>query len=269
MLESQPSRVRPAAVAGQFYPADVGQLQSMLTDMLGSKKPYTGKPVKALVVPHAGFIYSGPVAASAYQAIAKQATQIRRVVLLGPSHRVGFHGIALPTASAFQTPLGMVRIDQSALAQIRSYPQVQDLDQAHQQEHSLEVQLPFLQTLLNDFLLVPLVVGECPASQVAEVIEALWGGDETLFVISTDLSHYHSYETAVKQDSQTTQSILDLQPERIGYEDACGRNPLNGFLLAAKDHALKSHLIDLRNSGDTAGPPDRVVGYGAFAFTQP
>ncbi len=266
MFSKQVSNSRAPAVAGQFYPADPAQLQAMLQDMFSTARPTRLSHIKALVVPHAGLIYSGPIAASAYQAIADQADQIRRVVLLGPSNRVGFHGIATVSASEYLMPMGRVRIDQAAIERISALPQVVQLDEAHASEHSLEVQLPFLQAVLDDFLLVPLVVGDCPPGQVAEVLELLWGGDETLIVISSDLSHYHSYDEARAQDRQTSQAIINLQPENIGYEDACGRNPLNGLLLAAKTHGLKAQLIDLRNSGDTAGPRDRVVGYGAYAF---
>jgi len=263
----QENKIRPPAVAGQFYPADTLQLQSLLDEMFQSARTSHLGHVKALIAPHAGLIYSGPVAASAYQTIANQADQIRRVVLLGPSHRVGFHGIANPTANEFETPMGLVHIDQTAIQKISALPQVMPLDQAHAAEHSLEVQLPFLQALLDEFLLVPLVVGDCPPKQVAEVLEMLWGGDETLIVVSSDLSHYNPYEIARAQDEHTSQAIVQLQPEAIGYEDACGRNPVNGLLMAARQHGLQPHLVDLRNSGDTAGPRDRVVGYGAYAFT--
>jgi AmmeMemoRadiSam system protein B len=266
MFSEQVSKIRPPAVAGQFYPADPQQLQSMVQDMFSSARQTALPHVKALIVPHAGLIYSGPVAASAYRAIMKQAGQIKRVVLLGPSHRVGFHGIATISASEYRMPMGDIRIDQAAIQQISYLPQVVQLDEAHAAEHSLEVQLPFLQAVLDDFLLVPLVVGDCPSSQVAEVLDRLWGGEETLIVISSDLSHYNSYEVAQAQDQQTSQAILNLQPENIHYDDACGRNPVNGLLLAAQQHHLKPHLIDLRNSGDTAGSHDRVVGYGAYAF---
>ncbi len=186
--------------------------------------------------------------------------------MLGPSHRVGFHGVATISANEYEMPLGSINIDRASINQIENLPQVQQLDKAHEFEHSLEVQLPFLQTILTDFTLVPLVVGDCPANQVAEVLELLWGGDETLIVISSDLSHFHSYEEARVQDQNTSDAILDLTPEKIQYDDACGRNPVNGLLVAAKKHQLKPDLIDLRNSGDTAGSHDRVVGYGSYLF---
>jgi len=267
MFSDHSLKKRLPAVAGQFYPGDPVQLTEMLKEMADQATPLsTAKSIKALIVPHAGYVYSGPVAASAYQSLVQQADQINRVILLGPSHRVGFNGVAISSASEYQMPLGNIKIDQMATDLIRSLPQVQQLDQAHEFEHSLEVQLPFLQTVLNEFTLVPLVVGDCPANQVAEIVELLWGGEETLIVISSDLSHYNSYDIARQQDQKTSEAILNLSPKDIQYDDACGRNPLNGLLLAAKHHHLQPELIDLRNSGDTAGPRDRVVGYGAYLF---
>jgi len=257
---------RPPAVADQFYPADATQLAVLLQQMMDAAKPSANYQVKAIIVPHAGYVYSGPVAASAYQAIKHRANEVSRVVLMGPSHRVGFHGIATPSAIEYSMPFGAVKVDRAAISLLSTLPQVQQLDQAHQLEHSLEVQLPFLQSVLDSFTLVPLVVGECTANQVAEVLELLWDGDETLIVISSDLSHYHSYETAREMDRRTSDAILNLSPEDIHYADACGRNPVNGLLLAARHHKLKPSLIDLRNSGDTAGTRDRVVGYGAYLF---
>jgi AmmeMemoRadiSam system protein B len=258
---------RIPAVAGQFYPGDRDELNEMLTAMLQQARPVTPKHIKALISPHAGYIYSGPVAATAYQALKNQAEQIKRVVLLGPSHRVGFHGIATSSASEYKMPLGSIPIDRAAVDLISDLPQVVEYDEAHQYEHSLEVQLPFLQRVLEDFVLVPLVVGDCPGEQVAEVLELLWGGEETLIVISSDLSHYNPYDVAREQDRRTSEAIVNLQPERIQYDDACGRNPVKGMLLAAKRHHLATDLVDLRNSGDTAGDKSRVVGYGAYLFT--
>lgn len=267
MIASQSVTSRPPAVAGQFYPDDANQLTAMIQQMFEQARPAPEVRIKALIAPHAGYIYSGPIAASAYQCLSDQADELERVVLLGPSHRVGFHGIATTSARAYSMPFGDIQIDQAAIDQIRDLPQVMELDQAHQFEHSLEVQLPFLQTVLKSFSLVPLVVGECAASQVAEVLERLWGGDETLFVISSDLSHYNPYEVARQQDQHTSDAILQMNPEKIHYDDACGRNPVGGLLIAARHHDLKPSLLDLRNSGDTAGDRDRVVGYGAYIFT--
>ena len=267
MLTSQAVTSRPPAVAGQFYPADAETLSDMIQQMFTQAKPAPHARVKALIAPHAGYIYSGPIAASAYQCLSDQADDIERVVLLGPSHRVGFHGIATTSSKSYSMPFGDIPIDQNAIDQIRDLPQVMELDQAHQFEHSLEVQLPFLQTVLKNFSLVPLVVGECAAQQVAEVLERLWDGEETLFVISSDLSHYNPYEVARQQDQHTSDAILQMAPEKIHYDDACGRNPVGGLLLAARHHGLKPALLDLRNSGDTAGDRDRVVGYGAYIFT--
>ena len=257
--------IRPPAVAGMFYPSDPDELRSLIRQYLAGTETQGAAP-KAIIAPHAGYVYSGPVAASAYARLAPAHDIIRRVVLLGPSHRVGFRGLAASHAEYFQTPLGEIPVDTACIERLVQLPQVRYLDEAHTLEHSLEVQLPFLQTVLDDFKLVPLVVGEADADTVCEVLEAAWGGPETLIVISSDLSHYQDYDTARRLDSTTSEAIEALQPERIHYEDACGRNPVNGLLLAARHHALKGKTIDLRNSGDTAGPRDQVVGYGAYVF---
>jgi AmmeMemoRadiSam system protein B len=221
---------------------------------------------KALIVPHAGYIYSGTIAASAYSTLKAIAARIRRVVLLGPTHRVALRGLALPDVQAFDTPLGRVLLDTKAMRAISNLPQVVISGAAHAQEHSLEVQLPFLQSVLHDFTLLPLAVGMATADEVAAVLEAVWGGNETLIVISSDLSHYLPYADAQLVDAQTADEILELS-QPIAHEQACGGTPISGLIVAARKHHLKPHLLDLRNSGDTAGSRDRVVGYGAFAFT--
>lgn len=257
--------VRNPAVAGTFYPADAQKLRTMVTDYLKTAKA-SGPPPKAIIAPHAGYIYSGPVAASAYAHLAEARGTIKRVVLLGPAHRVAFEGLAASSAEAFATPLGTVPVDRQALAQVLTLPQAQVLDEAHAFEHSLEVHLPFLQAVLDDFTLVPLAVGEATPEEVGEVLEALWGGPETLIVISSDLSHYYDYETAKKLDLATSRAIERLRPQDIPYEHACGRNPVNGLLWVARRRGLCARTVDLRNSGDTAGPRDQVVGYGAYIF---
>lgn len=260
-------QTREPAVAGMFYPDDPVLLQRQLDDLL-DRDITPGPAPKALIVPHAGYIYSGPIAASAYLQLLPTREQIQRVVLLGPSHRVGFEGLAATSARYFSTPLGLVRIDQSAMDDILLLPQVRVYDAAHQEEHSLEVQLPFLQMILKkDFGLVPLVVGDASASAVAEVLEILWGGPETLLLISSDLSHYLDYTAAQRIDKATSTAIEQLNPQAIDYQQACGRNPVSGLLLAARHHGLHATTLDLRNSGDTAGARDRVVGYGAYAFS--
>jgi hypothetical protein len=222
--------------------------------------------IKALIVPHAGYIYSGPIAASAYAALFPLRETIRRVVLLGPTHRVFIAGLALPGVQAFETPLGRIPVDQDAVHFLKPLRQVSTSPAAHELEHSLEVQLPFLQQVLSDFQLVPLAVGDASPKAVAEVIEVLWGGAETLIVVSSDLSHYLPYDTARKVDQSTCACIMDLR-QIESHEQACGATPVNGLLLAARHHRLTPHLLDLRNSGDTAGDQARVVGYAAFAFT--
>ncbi len=259
--------IREPAVAGLFYPEDPTLLQQQLDGLLGGKPP-DNRQAKAFIVPHAGYIYSGPVAATAYIQMIAMREQIQRVVLLGPAHRFTFSGLAASTAEYFSSPLGLVRIDQQAMDEILMMPQVHVLDEAHREEHSLEVQLPFLQAVLQkDFGLVPLVIGEVDANEVAEVIEKLWGGPETLLLISSDLSHYQDYNTAQHLDSATSHAIEQLNPNAIDYQHACGRNPINGLLIAARHHKLRAKTLDQRNSGDTAGGRDRVVGYGAYRFS--
>jgi len=262
--------VRPAAVAGMFYPGAPHALRSSVRALLGAapNPTATGADVawpKALIVPHAGYVYSGPIAASAYTRLSPGRSAIRRVVLLGPVHRMPVRGLALPGADSFATPLGTVAVDADAVARLGAMPQVCESEPAHSLEHSLEVQLPFLQTVLDEFTLVPLAVGDASATEVAEVIERVWGGPETLIVVSSDLSHYHRYEEATEIDRATADDILALSPA-LGHEQACGATPINGFALCARRHELEPELIDLRNSGDTAGEKSRVVGYAAFAF---
>lgn len=257
--------VRTPAVAGMFYPADTQQLALGVRQLLADAQPHNLKP-KALVVPHAGYIYSGAIAATAYATLRPIAAQIRRVILLGPTHCVAVQGLALPSANFFATPLGKVKLDSMAAQAIAHIPQVIVSDEAHAQEHSLEVQLPFLQSVLSEFTLLPLAVGMARADEVAEVLDTLWGGEETLIVISSDLSHYLPYDTARRVDHETVQSILQLR-QPITHVHACGGTPISGLILAAQTHHLVPHLLDLRNSGDTAGSRDQVVGYAAMAFT--
>lgn len=261
-----PQTHRPPAVAGVFYPASPAALQAGLHALLAAAEAPTLRP-KAILVPHAGYVYSGPVAASAYALLAPLRGIISRVVLLGPVHRVWTPGLALPGVAAFDTPLGSLPLDRTALAAIADLPQVAIHPAAHAEEHSLEVQLPFLQATLGEFSLLPLAVGGAGAEAVAEVLERLWGGAETLIVISSDLSHYLPYAEAVATDRATLAEIMQLTPHLAG-EQACGAYPLNGLLLAARRHGLTPHLLDYRNSGDTAGDKSRVVGYAAVAFTE-
>lgn len=260
------SNIRPPAVAGTFYPADASILSSDLRSLLDSR-PATGLAPKALIVPHAGYIYSGPVAASAYASLRPIASRIHRVVLLGPTHRIAVRGLAMPDADTFVTPLGPIPLDTEAMSAISSMPQITVSAAAHAFEHSLEVQLPFLQMMLHDFTLLPLAVGDASAEEVFEVLQQLWGGEETLIVISSDLSHYLPYEISRLVDNKTAQDILKLRPG-ITHDEACGATPINGLLLSARARHLTPHLLDLRNSGDTAGPRDGVVGYAGIAFCE-
>jgi AmmeMemoRadiSam system protein B len=259
--------VRAPAVAGMFYPAETRELARNLAQLLGTAAhdaPERAVP-KAIIAPHAGYIYSGPVAASVYTLLTPARSRIRRVVLLGPTHRVAVRGLALPGCRAFATPLGAIEIDQAAVELLQGLPQVVVSPQAHALEHSLEVHVPFLQTVLESFRLVPLAVGHAGAAEVAQVLDVLWGGPETLIVVSSDLSHYLPYDDAQAVDRATAQAILGLATD-LSHEQACGATPVTGLTHAARRRGLKPELIDLRNSGDTAGDRSRVVGYGAFAF---
>lgn len=264
--------VREAVVDGLFYPAAPGALRAQIVDFLGAvdaAEDARHAPPKVLIIPHASYEYSGAVAAHGYARLGRRAARtISRVVMLGPAHRVALDGMAVPRAQAFETPLGQVALDCAALASLDELPQVIRSDRAHAREHSIEVQLPFLQTLLGSrFTLVPLVVGAAGAEDVARVLERLWGGDETLIVISSDLSHYLPYEQARCADRATAQRVLALAAT-LSPQDACGASAINGALLAARRHGLAARLLDLRNSGDAAGDRDRVVGYGAIAFEE-
>jgi AmmeMemoRadiSam system protein B len=254
--------VRQAAVAGTFYPHDATELRSQVVELLEANS-CEGAPPKVLIVPHAGYLYSGPIAASAYSRLRSIADQIERVVLLGPSHRVPLDGIALPESDAFETPLGVVEIDKSVYKSLLKLDPVCESERAHRMEHSLEVHLPFLQIVLPKFKIVPLVVGSAEPEEVAEVIESLWGGKETLVVVSSDLSHYHPYEEAEELDAETTRAIQQFDSHLDG-EQACGCAAINGMMIVADKQGLKVSVVDLRNSGDTAGCRESVVGYGAY-----
>jgi hypothetical protein len=249
-----------------FYPATAQTLRHDVLDLLAQAKPAQWIP-KVIIAPHAGYIYSGPIAASAYALLRPIAGRIRRVILLGPAHRVWVNGLALPGHDFFDTPLGRIPIDAEAIHKLAHLPFVERSPSAHAMEHSLEVQLPFLQTVLGDFSLVPLIVGAATPEQVAQVLETLWGDDETLIVVSSDLSHYLPYDTGRATDLATIDAILALDTHLVG-EQACGASPVNGLLLTARRKNLQPHLLDLRSSGDTAGDKQRVVGYAAIAFTE-
>jgi AmmeMemoRadiSam system protein B len=253
-------------VAGQFYPETPDVLQAQIGEMLSAAVPLelVSSP-KALIVPHAGYIYSGLVAASAYAALRAQRHTIRRVVLLGPAHRVPVTGFALPAAQMFSTPLGNVPLSLRDWLALQARPDVVVDDYPHAFEHSLEVQLPFLQMVLDEFELVPLLVGDASPAAVADVLTQLWGGPETLIVISSDLSHYHPYLQAQRTDRSTVGQILKMRAQ-LDHQQACGATPVNGLIQAAEQLGLEPHLLDLRNSGDTAGDRARVVGYASIAF---
>jgi AmmeMemoRadiSam system protein B/AmmeMemoRadiSam system protein A len=258
---------RPPAVAGVFYPADAVTLRHDVQQFLTAPSDDSAPVPKAVIAPHAGYVYSGPIAGHAYARLTPLAGRIRRVVLLGPVHRVAVRGLALPSVDRFDTPLGSIEIDCDAVDRLRGLPQVVISDRAHAAEHSLEVQLPFLQQVLGRFALAPLAVGEATPDEVATVLSRLWGGDETLIVVSSDLSHYLPYETARAADRATVDTMLALGV--LDHEQACGATPVNGLLALARQRGMRAELLDLRNSGDTAGDRSRVVGYAAVALYEP
>lgn len=261
--------IRPAAVAGMFYPGNQAELEAELNHMLQlaeQHRPAITKKPKAIIAPHAGYVYSGQTAADAYIWLKPFADTIKRVVLLGPAHRVGFSGIACPDATHFETPLGMIPLDLESIEDAHSIKGVQTLAEAHHQEHSLEVQLPFLQSLLGEFTLAPFVVGDAPEELTARLLSLLWGGEETLIVVSSDLSHYLDYQTALQRDTNTVANIESFHGERIGPYDACGAYPLRGLLRVAREKQLKIKRVSMCNSGDVTGDRSQVVGYASFVL---
>jgi hypothetical protein len=261
------NRIRPAAMAGSFYPGESSALAAEVAGYLADASGAGHVAPKAIIAPHAGYMYSGAIAGSIYARLSPLAGKVARVVLAGPAHRVYVSGAAVPSAEAFASPLGTVPLDTAAIAALRALSFVEVNDAAHAREHSLEVHLPFLQAMLGSFRLVPIVVGEAGPDEMAELFETVWGGRETLIVVSSDLSHYLPYESARGRDRDTARAIVGLEATLVP-EEACGAAPINGLLRAARRHGLAGELVDLRNSGDTAGDRSRVVGYGAFAFTE-
>ena len=258
--------LRRPAVAGRFYEVNPSALARTVDNFLEGEAGTNHAPPKALIAPHAGYLYSGAIAGSTFRTLCQTGQPIRTVVLVGPAHYASFEGLALSQAVFWETPLGKVPVDVTGIERARSVPAVRFLEEAHAPEHCLEVELPFLQRALGSFSLVPLLVGEAEAEEVANVLEQLWGGPETVVVISSDLSHYLDYSTAQRLDTATADAITALEPDQIHPNQACGRLPIQGLLHLARKKNLVAKKLDLRNSGDTAGSRDRVVGYGAFGF---
>jgi MEMO1 family protein len=266
-MSSANPAIRPPAVAGCFYPADAEALSESVNRLLArADPPAIDGSLRALIAPHAGYVYAGPIAASAYAVLRRESPLPRCIALLGPSHFVPFHGLALPEAEVLATPLGTVPVDPFAASLPQRFGQVLRSERAHRREHSLEVQLPFLQTVLPaGFTVLPLLVGDASPADVAEVIELLSDRPGTLVLISTDLSHYLPAEEAREVDRRTCSIVTAEDVEKLDPETTCGHHPLAGLMLAARRREWVIELLDLRNSSDTAGDPDRVVGYGAFA----
>ena len=259
------SRVRPPAVAGLFYPQDAEELRRAVTGYMDAcQRSAPARRPKALIVPHAGYPYSGLVAGCAYRLLRDSRAAIRHVVMLGPSHRVPMRGLAVPSVDSFATPLGAVPVDASARQRLREFGLVGISDAPHAAEHSLEVQLPYLQVVLDEFDILPIAIGLSPPDQAARALEAAWGGTDTLIVVSSDLSHYHASDEARQLDRESTQSILERRSD-LPDEQACGARGINGLMQIAHRRSLDVELLDQRNSGDTAGDRSRVVGYGSYA----
>ena len=259
--------IRNPAVAGMFYPANSSELRATIHKYLDQLEPQSGPAPKALIVPHAGYVYSGSVAATAYARLLPYRDRYTRVILLGPSHRFVTSNLAMSGADVFRTPLGDVPLDKQVTAALDS-PRVGVVEAAHQYEHSLEVQLPFLQIVIAKFTLVPLVIGDAAPETVAAVINTLWGRNETLIVVSSDLSHYLAYDEACARDRLTCNAIERLDADLISHADACGATPVRGLLTEARRRAMRVTTLDLKNSGDTAGDKARVVGYGAWMLSE-
>ncbi len=259
--------IREPAVAGMFYPAKASELRDTIQTFLERVEFNSGPAPKALIAPHAGYMYSGSVAAAAYARLRPCHDRYTRVILLGPCHRVAIRKLAFSGADVFRTPLGDVPLDKEVIAAL-DMPGFNVLEAAHQFEHSLEVHLPFLQIVLGQFSLVPMVIGGATAEIVAEAIDLLWGGKETLIVVSSDLTHYLAYDEARARDQLTCEAIEYLDADGVGRDDACGATPIRGLLIEAKRRAMQVTTLDLRNSGDTAGGKDHVVGYGAWMFSE-
>jgi len=257
--------IRTPAVAGQFYAASTGELNATVATLLREAQDRDTPAPKALIVPHAGYMYSGPVAANAYARLQPYRELYQRVILLGPCHRTPVHGLALSSADVYRTPIGDVPLDKTTIASL-DIRGVQIFDESHRNEHSLEVHLPFLQTVLGEFSIVPIVVGDATPELVSQVLDALWGGPETLIVVSSDLSHYLKYDEARAIDAVTCHAIEDLDAMQINHDMACGATPVSGLLIAAKRRGMQVTTLDLRNSADTSGDRELVVGYGAWMF---
>ncbi|HEY8079483.1 MAG TPA: AmmeMemoRadiSam system protein B [Labilithrix sp.] len=253
-------------MAASFYPASAVELSCTVELLLAEASAADCPRPKALIAPHAGYAYSGAVAAAAYASLRGERGTIERVVVLGPAHYVDVKGIATSNASAFTTPMGELLLDRDAIDAIARLPGVAALDNAHAPEHSVEVQIPFVQAALGQVRLVPLLCGSGTCEkQLDRVLDVLWGGEETLFVVSSDLSHYLDYDSARARDAATTRSIESLDADAIGSDDACGPSCLRAILRAASKRRMHAKVLDVKSSGDTVGGRDEVVGYGAYA----
>lgn len=259
-------KIRKEAVAGTFYPEGTIELETLITTLLHEKDLPDIPPPKAIIVPHAGYVFSGSIAASAYRKIKSFSSLIKKVVILGPSHRVSFNGIALSSDEQWATPLGNVEVDQETCCELKTIDFINYNDAAHKEEHSIEVQLPFLQKTLNDFTIIPLLSCQTSLKEAVYTLEKVWGDEETLIIISSDLSHFLNYDDCRKKDHETVNAIENFDYDKLKNDDACGLIPISALLAVAKQKKMKMETLDVRCSGDTAGRRDSVVGYASFGF---
>lgn len=261
------NKIRRSAVAGYFYPSNKEILIKQIKNFLENATLKFNYTPYALICPHAGYVYSGPIAGFSYKTLLPNKKNYKNIIILGPSHFEYVNGIAYISAEYFETPLGNAKVDLETLEKIKKLDFLVQNEDAHKKEHSIEVQIPFIQYIFqNDIPILPLAFGKISPEKIKILLETIWN-PETLIIISSDLSHYYDYDTAKKLDKQTSDAILNLDSDAIQYEQACGRIGIQGLLMFAKEKNWKAYLLDLRNSGDTSGSKTQVVGYGAWSFT--
>ena len=258
-------KIKQADVAGMFYPGEEASLRQMVDGFIQKALSFDLRP-RAIIAPHAGYIYSGSIAGTAYKTIAAVRDQIENVIIMSPAHRFYLRGIALHMADAFATPLGNIPVNIGIVKKIKQFSSVQWEERSFIQEHGLETHLPFIQRAFKPGIkIVPMIVGECQESEVAEILESVWEDPRNFVIISSDLSHFHSYADAKKLDRNTVDLIQNLDSQSLDTEFACGHYPICGLLNLARNRKLKIKALDIRSSGDTAGSKESVVGYGSFA----
>ncbi len=258
--------IKECDVAGQFYPKERAQLIEMIENFSSSEREIIYKP-KAIIVPHAGFIYSGDIAAKAYKALIPLVDNYKKIILLSPAHRKSVTGVAYHNARKFACPIGDIPVNAELLSILKTNDSVYNDDEAFNFEHGLETHFPFISYIFRDISFLPLIVGNIDTQKLSDIFNLFWQADDILFIISSDLSHFHNYEICKTLDHETTQHIINLNYEKINHDAACGYYPLCGALKLAKDNNQKCYLLSLKNSGDSIGDKDSVVGYGSFIIS--